>query len=115
RRAAKAALARSDLDAAAAFAERALGCGPDDEARGVLFAIQSEVSYWRGDLDRASGHASSASSLLVPGSPVWFDAASAALGALGQRGMNEEVARWLRKVVSATSTKDGRGAHVVAL
>ena len=115
RRAAKVALARSDLDRAETLAERALGCGPDEDTRGALFAIQSEVSYWRGDLDAASGRASSASVLLVRGSPAWFEAASAAVGALGQRGENDEVASWLAKIAKAESSREARGAHVIAL
>ncbi len=115
RRAAKAALARSDLDRAAELAERALTCRPDRPTRGALLAIESEVSYWRGDLDGAVDRADRAAELLAFDSPAWFDAASAAIGALGQRGKNDDVAGWLTRVCLAESSKDTRGAQVVAL
>ncbi len=115
RRAAKAALARSDLDRAAELAERALACRPDRPTRGALLAIESEVSYWRGDLDAAVDRADRAAELLAFDSPAWFDAASAAIGALGQRGKNDDVAGWLTRVCLADSSKETRGAQVVAL
>ncbi len=66
-------------------------------------------------LDRASERASAAAELVPRGSPAWFEAASAAVGALGQRGENGDVAKWLAEIASVGSSKECRGAHIVAL
>lgn len=115
RRAARMALARSDLERAASLCTRALGCGPDEAMRAALWAMQSEIAYWRGDLDGAADRAAAAASKLMPGCVAWFEAASAAIGALGQKGHNDDVAIWLDRVTTAASNEESRGAHINAL
>jgi hypothetical protein len=115
RRAAALALQHNDLDRAMSHASRARAHRPDGATLAALDAIEAEVLYWRGDLAASARRAAEASGHLSSGSQEWFDAASVALGALGQLGKNESVAERLVEVAKATSARESRGAHIVAL
>jgi tRNA A-37 threonylcarbamoyl transferase component Bud32/tetratricopeptide (TPR) repeat protein len=114
-RAAALALQHNDFDRAMSHASRAREQKPDPATLAALGAIEAEVLYWRGDLLAAADRASEANRVLTRGSQEWFDAASVALGALGQLGRNDDVAQQLVDVAETTSPSESRGAHVVAL
>ncbi|MCC7536546.1 MAG: protein kinase [Deltaproteobacteria bacterium] len=113
--AAAVAMEGNDFARAAHLTERALSCGPDRVTEGALWAIQAEVTYWGGGLPRAAELAEAAADRLSRGDARWYAAASVALGALGQRGMNDGVAAWLARVSDAPSDESTRSAQVVAL
>jgi len=114
-RAAKHALDASDLERASAHVARARACGPDPATTGSLAAVAAEIGYWRGDLDAAVEHASVANAHVGHASAEWFAAASAAIGAHGQRGQNDDVARWLGRVVEAPASPSTRSAQAIAM
>jgi len=98
------------------LAEKAVACGPESSALGALRAIQAEAAYWRGELEPASAWAAEAAEALERGSGPWFDAVSVAIGALGQRGRNDEVAAWLTRAGSAAAaSEEARGPQVTTL
>jgi tetratricopeptide (TPR) repeat protein len=113
--AARRALEASDFERARQHADRALACGPDEETRAAIGVVEAEVSYWRGELDSAIERASSSIDGVEPSSPEWFVAAATAIGALGQRGRNDEVRTWLRRVATAEPHDDARAQQAVAL
>ncbi len=115
RRAAEQSLQANDLARAAAFAERAAAGASDPATLGAARAVQSEAAFWRGDLDDAVRYAAEAAERLETGQGPWFDAVSVAVSALGQRGQNVAVARWLERAASVTSAPDARGAQLIAL
>lgn len=115
-RAAQEALDGNDLARASALAEKASSCEPEPASLGGLRAIQAEAAFWRGELEAASGWAAEAAGALEPGTALWFDAVSVAIGALGQRGRNDEVAAWLVRAASAVAAReDARGPQVTTL
>ncbi len=114
-RAAAHALAHNDFERAMSHTARALALPADSQTRAALRAIEAEVLYWRGSLGLAAEPRPDAARDLHAGAPEWFDAASVAIGALGQLGRNDEVAIWLADVARAVSAPESRGAHVVAL
>src|SRR6185437_6207648 len=105
----------NDLERAESFADRALECGPDAVTEGAIWAMQAEVSYWRGSLDDAADWASSASARLAKGSAEWFGAVSVAIGACGQRGMNDDAAAWLDRAARADASGEALAARAVTL
>jgi hypothetical protein len=80
-----------------------------------LFAIEAEVAFWRGELEVATERARAAIHDLPIGRPEWLSAVSAAIGALGQRGRNEDVADWLSWAALAVVPDDARGAQCTTL
>ncbi len=115
-RAAQEALDGNDLARASTLAEKAVACGPEASALGALRAIQAEAAFWRGELESASTWAAEAAEALERGSGPWFDAVSVAIGALGQRGRNDDVAAWLLRAGSAVAaSEDARGPQVTTL
>jgi eukaryotic-like serine/threonine-protein kinase len=114
-RAAERALESNDLEHALGHVEHALTCGPDETTRAELGAIESEATYWRGDLERAAERAVSAAGILEPGTRRWLAAVSVAIGAFGQRGRNEEVAAWLERAARVSTPASERGEHAVTL
>ncbi len=115
-RAAQEALDGNDLARASMLAEKAAACGPEASALGALRAIQAEAAFWRGELESASAWAAEAAEALEMGSGPWFDAVSVAIGALGQRGRNDDVAAWLLRAGSAVAaSEEARGPQVTAL
>ncbi len=115
RRAAEQALEVNDLERAQSFADRALASGPDAVTEGAIWAMHAEVAYWKGRLDEAADWASAASARLVKGSAEWFGAVSVAIGAYGQRGMNDEAAAWLDRAARADASGEARAARAVTL
>lgn len=113
--AAQQALHRNDLAGAMAHATRARGLGPDVPTEAALSAVEAEVQYWRGDLEKASSRAADATRELNRGTREWFDAVAIDIAARGQLGRNEQVAPLLEDAAALTSTLEGRGAQVVAL
>jgi tetratricopeptide (TPR) repeat protein len=115
RRAAQDALDGNDLRRASELAARAVACDPDPATRRALRGVQAEVSYWRGDHADAAAQAAEAAEAMEPGAAAWFESVSVAIGALGQLGRNDQVARWLERVAAAPSSPEARGAHVTTL
>ena len=77
--------------------------------------MQAEVAYWRGRLDEAAERAPLAAVRLAEGSAEWFGAASVAIGAYGQRGMNDDAAAWLDRAARAGASGEARGACAITL
>ncbi|HTM44007.1 MAG TPA: protein kinase [Polyangiaceae bacterium] len=113
--AARRALEGNDLEAATLHCERALLSNPDEATRGVIAAILADVNFWKGDLEVSVERADEATALLPAGSSEWFAAASVAIAALGQRGRNENVAQWMKRVAEASAAPAARSAQAVAL
>lgn len=114
-RAAATAMHKNDFDETQRHVARARSIGTSPEQRAALAAIEAEVSYWRGDLGAACAHAFEAAEAATPSTLPWFEAASIAIGALGQSGKNDEVASWLEQVARVPSGPEARSAHAVAL
>ena len=114
-RAAAHALTHNELDRATSHAARALALPADAPTRAALRAIEAEILFWRGSLGLAAERATAAARELRRGGPEWFDAASVAIGALGQLGRNDEVAAWVDDVATADAAPETRGAQAVAL
>jgi eukaryotic-like serine/threonine-protein kinase len=115
RRAAERALEGNDLERAAQFAERALAGGAEGSERAALFGIEAEIAFWRGQLDLATERARTAIHDLSSGGREWFSAVAVAIGAFGQRGMNDDVAHWLGWAVIAKTDETTRGAQIATL
>jgi len=115
RRAAEQALEGNDLERARRFVHRALALGAEGAERAALFAIEAEIAFWRGELDVAIERARAALHDLPIGRPEWLTAVSAAIGGLGQRGRNDDVADWLEWAAIASVPDDARGAQATTL
>ncbi|WP_437624352.1 protein kinase domain-containing protein [Sorangium sp. So ce1151] len=124
-RGAEQALARGDLAAAIAHAERGARHGdlcdrladadPDEErgassgprsARGggetlsALRLVQAEAHRWRGEFEQAQRCAAQAARRLPRGTPLWFRAADELMGASGRRGDFVLATAWAKEVAA---------------
>ncbi|MGK3990417.1 protein kinase [Sorangium sp. So ce136] len=124
-RGAEQALARGDLAAAIAHAERGARHGdlcdrladadPDEErgassgprsARGggealsALRLVQAEAHRWRGEFEQAQRCAAQAARRLPRGTPLWFRAADELMGASGRRGDFVLAIAWAKEVAA---------------
>jgi tetratricopeptide (TPR) repeat protein len=91
RRAAKEALEGSDLDAAIARAERAIGCGAEGETLGALRGLEAEAHWWRGENAETARLGVEAIGLLPEGSVLWNAAAGEVAEASGRLGRTEQL------------------------
>ncbi|XYI03962.1 protein kinase domain-containing protein [Sorangium sp. So ce1128] len=123
-RGAEQALARGDLAAAIAHAERGARHGdlcdrladadPDEErgassgprsARGgetlsALRLVQAEAHRWRGEFEQAQRCAAQAARRLPRGTPLWFRAADELMSASGRRGDYVLTTAWAKEVAA---------------
>lgn len=94
--------------------QAAESCAPSGESLGELFLLRAIGAFWRGALDQAYDASRAGLAALRTGSPRWYDLASLAITACGQRGDNEAVAA-LARAVLATSEPDDPEAHWTAV
>jgi tetratricopeptide (TPR) repeat protein len=106
RRAAEQALEANDLAGAVARAERGVASGAQGEVLGALRLVQSEAWGWQGDHGRALDTAAQAVSLLLPGSVLWFRAASMEAYAASRIGEHARV-RAVAREASAVQPEPG--------
>ncbi|WP_438027324.1 protein kinase domain-containing protein [Sorangium sp. So ce233] len=123
-RGAEQALARGDLAAAIALAERGARHGdlcdrladadPDEDAGasagprsarggetlGALRLVQAEAHRWRGELEQAQRCAAQAARRLPRGAPLWFRAADELMIASGRRGDTMLTTAWAKEVAA---------------
>ena len=85
-RAAQHALDSNDLAAAAAYADQALGCGPEGESLGALRALKTQLAYWSSDYPRCRELAELERKELQAGTVRWYQATTHALVACGRTG-----------------------------
>src|SRR6185437_1983447 len=83
--------------------------------KAAIWGLEAEVAYWRGRLDEAAERASRAAARLPEGSAEWFGAVSVAIGAFGQRGMNDDAAAWLTRAARTGAPGEARAALAVTL
>lgn len=98
--AARQAVAGDDEARAAAYLDAA---ERDDEAgcRGEVAHARAQLAFWSGHVDAAAAHAEAAMSALTWATAAWFDAASLAITALGQRGDHDGMLRVVSAVQAA--------------
>ncbi|WP_437781853.1 protein kinase domain-containing protein [Sorangium sp. So ce1097] len=123
-RGAEQALARGDLAAAIALAERGARHGdlcdrlaeadPDEDAGassgprsarggetlGALRLVQAEAHRWRGDFEQAQRCAAQAARRLPRGTPLWFSAADELMSASGRRGDHVLTTAWAKEIAA---------------
>ncbi|WP_437738763.1 protein kinase domain-containing protein [Sorangium sp. So ce1335] len=123
-RGAEQALARGDLAAAIALAERGARHGdlcdrlaeadPDEDAGassgprsarggetlGALRLVQAEAHRWRGEFEQAQRCAAQAARRLPRGTPLWLRAADELMSASGRRGDHVLATAWAKEVAA---------------
>ncbi len=112
RTAAEQAFLANDLEGASEHAKRALDYEKDDETRGAIELVVAEVESWRAGPAEARRAAERAVVLLRPGTGRWLTAVGLVVTAAGQQGDNDEVERWLERVLEITPDR-GAGAELV--
>jgi len=115
RKAAEQALDRNDLAGAIDRTERAIECGAQGEALGILEKIRADAHYLRGELGASKTAAERAISILPEASAEWFYAVGSLIAATGQTGDNDSVEVWGNRAASLLGKPDALDAQAIAI
>ena len=98
-RAARQALRSDDLDKAVALIDRALAAAPDEQRRGRLLWLKSEVHRWRGANSAAYRASVEAMGCFESGSSWWFGVAGQAAAAASKLGAIDDLIEVVTEMV----------------
>ncbi|MBX3270106.1 MAG: protein kinase [Sandaracinaceae bacterium] len=111
-RAAAQALEGQDLDAARAFADRALAAGAEGELAGRAHHAKAEAASWQLQYEPALAAAREAVPLLPRGGAPFFEAATVAVACASAMGRHDETARFVDAMLAAPRDRDPAAAAV---